>query len=185
MLIAYALSVKTFYDTIEELEAQRDTIRDVPCPRCGGHTLRKHGYGRGYISPGEYGIRWWRVRCRREIGGCGHTPKLGLASTLIHHCLPGAMLWAFIGLLMLGCSIKSAWEQCRTRLSLDTGYRFFYRIRRCQPVLRTRLLARAPPPECEGAHLLETLMHLQKVFGEDAAVSKYQMTFQRSFLATT
>lgn len=184
-MIPYAFDVRGFFNTEVELHAYRDAIRDVRCPRCGAYALRKHGYGRGYVSPGEYGIRWWRVYCKPERGGCGHTPKLGLASTLIRYCLPGPMLWVFIGLLMLGCSIKSAWEQCCTGLSLDTGYRFFHRIERCQPILRTWLSARAPPPECEGAHLLKTLMHLQKVFGEDDAVSNYQITLQRSFLATT
>jgi hypothetical protein len=85
-----------------------------------------------------------------------------------------------------GRSIKAAWENCGIRLSLDTAYRLYGRLQLCQPVLRTQLRSRSPPPRKEkgaGSALLQMLDHLEAVFGDECAISAYQEALQRDFLA--
>lgn len=158
------------------------------CPSCGviGNLIR-HGYIRWHSSPEKGGIRAWRIHCqkRRGQGGCGHAPSIRLGDCIPRRCFSAEQLWAFLRALSQARSVKAAWEQAGIPMSLDTGYRVYRRLLRCQSLLRTRLCARAPPPEATsaGTPILLTLAHLKQAFATKHPVSDYQVEFQQSFLA--
>lgn len=87
---------------------------------------------------------------------------------------------------MRGDSIKAAWEYSGIRLHLENAYRIRHRLLLVQPVLRTRLCSRAPPPtkNTAGSPLLQVFDHLQAAFGTENPISTYQEVLQRDFLAT-
>jgi hypothetical protein len=69
-------------------------------------------------------------------------------------------------------------------MSLDTGYRIYQHLLRCQSVLRTHLCARSPPPKAKtDVPLFQVFDHLKEEFGHDNPIKSYQEHFQRSFLA--
>jgi len=107
-----------------------------------------------------------------------------MGDALFRRCFNAKQLWAFIKALEHARSIKSAWERAAIPLSLDTGYRLYRRLGRCQSVLRSHLCARAPPPKVKaGVPLLQAFAHLKEAFDRGCPVSAYQEHFQRSFLA--
>lgn len=94
-------------------------------------------------------------------------------------------LESFLRALMRARSVKAAWEATGIRMSLDSGYRLYRRLRLCLPVLRTRLCARAPPPTGAGGKsaLRQAYEHLRSAFGDDGRICSYQLAFQTPFLA--
>ena len=107
-----------------------------------------------------------------------------MGDVLPRRCFTAKQLWAFIRALQQARSIKHAWELAAIALSLDTGYRLYRHLCRCQSVLRTHLFARAPPPEVRtGVPLFQVFTHLKEAFGCGCPVSAYQEHFQRNFLA--
>jgi hypothetical protein len=180
--------MRYFFRNWKDIHLVLDHLGAMRCPACGASgVLIRHGFNRGFVTPRRYGIRSRRIRCKRSArrDGCTRSFSLRPAGSLPRRCFSAKGLWVFIQKLREGCSIKAAWEQCGIRLSLDTGYRLYHRLERCQPVLRTRLCSRAPPGEGRGAGsaLLETLDHLQRAFGDPCAVRAYQEVLQRDFLA--
>lgn len=178
-----------FFESPEAIERFLLRLHGMICPFCGAReTLVRHGYIRGAISETEYGIRAWRIFCDPDSPhgkGCGRAPSIRLSNTLLRRCFTAEGLWLFI-LVWCSCqSVRGAWKQCGIPLSLRTAYRLFYRLNSCQSVLRTSLCARAPPPEKKsaGSPLLQLFTHLQEAFGNTDAVSAYQETFQKDFLA--
>lgn len=178
--------MRVFYRSRSDIEEFLRALHQVSCPVCGGTgTFVRYGYVWGYVTPGQWGIRRWRIHCKRARGGCTKTPSVCLASTLLRRYFTAAQLWAFIQELMCAPSIKAAWERCAFHLPVDMAYRLVRRLRLCQPILRTHLSSRAPPPEeeCAGSTLQQVFIHLRSAFSDDAAVSTYQQMLQRDFLA--
>ena len=176
-----------FFRSKAEIERFLASLYLLRCPFCGAvGTLIRHGYIRWSHSPESSGIRAWRIRCKKSPRrqGCGRTPSLRLGDCLPRRCFDARQLWAFIQALLKARSIKAAWERAGIPLSLDTGYRLYRHLGQCQSVLRTHLLARAPPPKVKtGAPLFQMFTHLKEAFGRRCPVSAYQEHFQRSFLA--
>ena len=182
----YAPRMQVFFGSRLENERFLRGLHLQSCPVCGAtESFVRHGYVWGYVTPGQWGIRRWRIHCKRARGGCGKAPSVCLAATLLRRYFTAVQLWAFIRELVRAPSVKAAWERCDFRLPLDMAYRLAKRLRICQPILRTHLCSRAPPPEgeCAGSTLQQVFMHLRSAFGDDAAASTYQQMLQRDFLA--
>jgi hypothetical protein len=179
--------MQVFFRTRGEIERFLSDLSLLRCPSCGAAgTLIRHGFIRWVHSPKESGIRAWRIRCKKSPRrrGCGRTPSVRLGDSIPRRCFSAQQLWAFIRALLQERSIKRAWEHAGVPLSLDTGYRLYRRLSRCQSVLRTHLCARAPPPKANaGVPLFQVLTHLKEVFGRECPVGAYQETLQRNFLA--
>lgn len=179
--------MRVFFRTKTEIKVFLTRLPFLSCPFCGATgTLVRHGYIRWFHSPQESGIRAWRIHCKQSPShrGCGKAPSIRIGSTLPRRCFGAKQLWAFIMALQQSRSIKSAWEKAGIPLSLDTGYRLYRRLSRCQSVLRTQLCARAPPPKVKtGVPLLQVFAHLKEAFNRGCPVCAYQEHFQRSFLA--
>ena len=176
-----------FFQTVEEIGMFRSTLPFCRCPACGmiGAMIR-HGYTYWSISPTENGIRGWRIRCKssNHHEGCGATWLLRLGDTLPRRCFSAKQLWAFIQTLLDTRSLKQAWERSGFPCSLDTAYRVYRRLQRCQTVLRTHLCARGPPPRGKtGVPLFHVFAHLEKEFGILSPITAYQISFQKDFLA--
>jgi hypothetical protein len=179
--------MQVFFRTRAELEAFLDHLPSLRCPFCGavGNVVR-HGYIRWFRSPEENGIRAWRIRCKKSPRhrGCGRAPSIRLGDCIPRRCFDAKQLWAFIQALLRARSIKAAWEQAGIAMSLDTGYRLYRHLDRCQSVLRTHLCARAPPPKAKtGVPLFQVFAHLKEAFGNKNPIQSYQEHFQRSVLA--
>jgi hypothetical protein len=179
--------MRVFFRTRAEIEQFLARLHLLSCPFCGAvGTLIRHGYIRWFHSPENSGIRAWRIRCKKSPRrrGCGRAPSIRLGDVLPRRCFDAKQLWAFIRALQQARSIKSAWERAAIPLSLDTGYRLYRHLGRCQSVLRTHLCARAPPPRVKtGVPLLQVFTHLEEAFARGCPISAYQEHFQRSFLA--
>ena len=176
-----------FFKTVEEIGMFRSTLPFCQCPACGmtGAMIR-HGYTYWSISPTENGIRGWRIRCKpsNHHEGCGATWLLRLGDTLPRRCFSAKQLWAFIQTLLDARSLKQAWERSGLACSLDTAYKIYRRLQRCQTVLRTHLCARGPPPRGKtGVPLFQVYAHLEKEFGNLSPITAYQISFQKDFLA--
>lgn len=172
--------------SLSEILLLIEKLRFLSCPHCGKQgALGRHGFLRGFISPSRRGIRGYRVRCRPDRDGCGRTFSLRPACSILRCCFSSQQIWSFIRELFKHRSIKAAWEASGIPLSLDTGYRLYHRLVRIQPVLRTALSGRDPPPEKirAASPLLSTLFHLVAEFGKDDPVSAFQASLHRDFLA--
>ena len=181
--------MRIFFRTQEEIEGFLDQLPSLICPFCGAvGVVIRHGFIRWSDSPEQCGIRAWRLRCKKspERNGCGATWSVRLGDSLLRRAFSAQQLWAFLAELMKACSIKQAWERANFPLSLESGYRLYRRLCRCQCVLRTHLFARAPPPEGRtGVPLFQVFQHLKEAFAlATCHISAYQVHFQRSFLAT-
>lgn len=179
--------MKVFFRNQAEIERFLGSLQLLQCPFCGVvGTLVRHGYIRWSRSPEEHGIRAWRIRCKKSPRrrGCGKTRSIRLGEFIPRRCFDAAQLWTFIRALPTARSIKAAWEHSGIPMSLDTGYRLYRHLNRCQSVLRTRLCARSPPPKAKaGAPLFQMFAHLKKAFGLAHPIHAYQEHFQKSFLA--
>ena len=179
--------MRVFFRTRTEIEIFLSRLPLLTCSFCGAvGTLVRHGYIRWFHSPEKSGIRAWRIRCKKSPRrrGCGRAPSIRLGESLPRRCFDARQLWAFIQALRQARSIKAAWEKADIPLSLDTGYRLYRRLNRCQSVLRTQLYARAPPPKIKtGAPLFQVFAHLQAAFGDLGPIRAYQEYFQKDFLA--
>ena len=179
--------MQIFFESTGQIEAFLDGLHRLSCPCCGAsETLVRHGYIRGYVSPRRRGIRARRIHCKRARGGCGAAPSIRLADGLLNRCFSTAALWGFLLGLLEAHSVKAAWERSGIGLCLDSAYRLLRQLHRIQSVLRSRLHARAPPPEGKigaGSPLRQVLEHLRSAFGDTDAISVYQHVLQKDFLA--
>jgi hypothetical protein len=179
--------MQVFFRTKTEIESFLTRLPFLSCPFCGAAgTLVRHGYIRWCHSPQKSGIRAWRIRCKKSPRrrGCGRAPSVRLGDSIPRRCFSARQLWVFIQALLNARSIKAAWERAGIPLSLDTGYRLYRRLGRCQSVLRTHLCARAPPPKVKtGMPLFQVFAHLKEAFGRGCPIRTYQETYQRDFLA--
>ena len=179
--------MQVFFRSKAEIEVFLTRLPFLSCPFCGAvGTLVRHGYIRWFHSPQDSGIRAWRIRCKKSPRrrGCGRAPSIRLGDVLPRRCFNAQQLWAFIRALQQARSIKSAWERAAMPLSLDSGYRLYRRLCRCQSVLRTHLCARAPPPKVKtGVPLFQVFAHLKEAFGRGCPIRAYQEIYQRDFLA--
>ena len=161
----------------------------MTCPSCGAvGTMKRNGFNKGYISDSEKGIRGWRIECvkSKHRNGCSRGWAVKLGDTVNQCCFTAGELWRFINQLGKGLSVKAAWEHSGIRMSLDTGYRMYKRLLKCQSIIRTHLRGRSPPPSGNAATpLFQMFDHLKKECGKTEAVSQYQIRFQRSMLATS
>ena len=179
--------MQVFFKTKAEIELFLFRLPFLSCPFCGASgSLVRHGYIRWFKSPEEWGIRAWRIRCKKSAlrKGCGKTWSIRLSQCIPRRCFDAKQLWAFIQALLHSRSIKAAWEHSGIPISLDSGYRIYRHLCRYQSVLRTHLCARAPPPKVKtGIPLFQVFAHLKEAFGRGCPVRAYQEAFQRSFLA--
>ena len=179
--------MRFFFRNWRDVEIVFRNLVAMQCPFCGvSGTLIGHGFNRGFVAHNCRGVRSRRIRCKksRRRNGCGITFAIRPADTLPRRCFSAKGLMSFIERLRQGKSVKRSWEQCGIPLTLDTGYRLYRRLLLCMPVLRTHLCSRAPPHRNgEGSAFSRTFDHLEKVFGDKCAVSTYQETLQRDFLA--
>ena len=178
-----------FFQTQEEIEVFLDHLSSLICPFCGAvEVVIRHGTIRWSHSPEQCGVRAWRVRCKKSPhrNGCGATWSIRVGDSLLRRAFSAQQLWAFLSELLQAGSIKQAWERARFPLSLESGYRVYRHLCRCQSVLRARLCARAPPPAGRtGVPLFQVFQHLKEAFATATCpICAYQPHFQRSFLAT-
>jgi hypothetical protein len=177
-----------FFKNVKDIERFLGQLQGEICPFCGARALVRHGYVWGAISPGEYGIRAWRIFCDPDSprgNGCGRAPSIRLSETLSRRCFSANALWMFIQGLRQNMSVRAAWRYSRIALSMRSGYRLFRRLGLCLSVLRTHLHGRAPPLKTKNADspLFETFDHLEERLGNVQAISAYQEILQRDFLA--
>ena len=181
--------MQVFFKTEAEIEVFLSKLAGWRCPACRATgTLVRHGFIRWRKGRKENCIRAWRVRCKGKDchKGCGHAPSIRLGNTLPRRYFDTDELWSFTQQLLDARSIKNAWERSRLPMSLDTAYRLYHRLNRCQSALRIRLSGRSPPPEAKaGVPLLHVLAHLKEVFSDPSPITAYQLSFQRDFLAVT
>jgi hypothetical protein len=179
--------MQVYFRTQAEIQRFLAALHLLRCPFCGAvGTMVRHGYIRWFETPEKNGIRAWRIRCKKSPRrrGCGRAPSIRLGDCIPRRCFDAKQLWAFIQALLKARSIKAAWEQAGIPMSLDTGYRLYRRLGRCQSVLRTHLCARAPPPRVKaGVPLFQVFAHLKEAFGNSSPIRAYQEHFQRSVLA--
>jgi len=179
--------MRRFFLTLQEIHLFLDRLACLRCPFCGAvGTLVRHGYIRWFRSPEDNGIRAWRIHCNKRLdgSGCGRAPSVRLGDSIPRRCFDAQQLWTFIRALLKARSIKAAWEEAGIPMSLETGYRLYRHLNRCQSVLRTHLCARAPPPKIKaGVPLFQMLAHLKEVFGNHNPIRAYQVHFQKSVLA--
>ena len=181
--------MRFFFRNWQDIQIVFEKLAAMRCPFCNvSGTLIGHGFNRGFVAHNRRGVRSRRIRCKKSPlrKGCGITFAICPADSLPRRCFSAKGLMSFIEKLRQGKSVKRSWEECGIRLSLDVGYRLYRRLLLCLPVLRTQLCSRAPPPEKKngaGSPLLQTFDHLEKVFGDKCAISAYQETLQRDFLA--
>ncbi len=93
------------------------------------------------------------------------------------------MLARLLAGLLMGAALKAAAETLPTPFSLETFYRLRQRLRRRLDLVRVDLCQEKQPPACPHTEpLLQTVAHLQAVFGAGEAVTAFQLRFQRAFL---
>ncbi len=183
------LRMQRYFESLEAIEQFLEGLREFVCPFCGSvGTMVRHGYIWGAISRTEYGIRAWRVFCDPDSPrgrGCKRGPSVRLSTGVLRRCFSTVELGKFISALRRGQSVYAAWKHSGIGLSMRTAYRLYRRLGLCQSVWRTHLHSRAPPPKKEGvgSPLLQVFEHLQEAFGEPCAVTAYQESLQRDFLA--
>ena len=182
------MSLPVFFKDEEGVRAFLARLVLAVCPNCGAsRTFGPHGFIYGFTSPESYGKRARRIRCRRDGGyrGCGKTFSLRRASSLPWRCFGTRDVWRFIRALQTARCIKKAWERTGLPLALQTGYRLYKRLRLCRPVLFSRFLSGAAPPEQKVGPLSQVYQHLREsvAHGSQCPVSTYQLEFQKYFLA--
>jgi len=97
--------------------------------------------------------------------------------------MTASLLSRLLAALLIGAALKSAAEALRTPFALETFYRLRQGLRRRLDVIRVDLCREKQPPACTQAEpLLQTVAHLQAVFGEGDVVAAFQRQFQRAFL---
>ena len=134
--------MRIFFQTPEEIEVFLDHLSSLICPFCGAvEVVIRHGTIRWSHSPEQCGVRAWRVRCKKSPhrNGCGATWSIRVGDSLLRRAFSAQQLWAFLSELLQAGSIKQAWERARFPLSLESGYRVYRHLCRCQSVLRARL----------------------------------------------
>ena len=86
--------------------------------------------------------------------------------------------------MLAGTAVKTAWENLHSVFSLEAAYRLVRRTRARLAFLRP-LLSRAltPPPSTQSDPLLQTIEHLQFIFGQERDLAAvFQTHFQRPLL---
>jgi len=103
---------------------------------------------------------------------------------LPRHSVTSSLLARLLASLLTGAALKSAAEALRAPFALETFYRLRQRLRQRLGSVRVKLHQAQKPPACPHADpLLQTVAHLQHVFGGEAdAVSAFQLRFQCPFL---
>jgi hypothetical protein len=164
-------------------------LKACRCPFCGKTgTLNRHSLLKGNHPIHAEGECWrgQRVFCsnRGQRGGCGGTFPILFSHVIARHTFTAPLLWAILRSLALTgvLSVKAAWEQAGSPLSLEGFYHFLQRWRGRMPTLRTALCRLVTPPDGRHADpLKQTIEHFQAAFSpESDALSAFQMRFQAS-----
>jgi len=125
-LLWYYTGMKLFYKSKKDIDDILLISRSIRCPVCGQvGFMNRHGYRTGYINNKRV-IRCWRLYCDPRGGGCGHTPSLRLCGVLRGKSFSAKILGLFIEALVMGYSVKSAWDYCGAVGDLITGSRTFH-----------------------------------------------------------
>ncbi len=153
-----------------------------PCPHCGRiGTLNRHDRVSGNMPDQrcDEHVRGRRLWCsnRGRRGGCGRTTLLLFAWVLHRHTFTAPLLTSLLDKVAGGASIKAAWEDLDTLLSLESAYSIMHRFRERLDVIRSALFSTGkPPPASTTVPLIQTVKHLQHSF-PDHAVSAFQTAF--------
>jgi hypothetical protein len=104
------------------------------------------------------------------------------SGVLPRQTLSATLLWQVLAAMLGGKSIHAAAEGLA--LVLETFYSACRRVRRRLDALRAALCQRqTPPPSKQSLPLLQTLEHLQAVFGHcDCPLEDYQLHFQQPLM---
>ena len=170
------------------MEQYRQSLKCVCCPHCGAREqLISHGFLRGYAESGsERVIRGRRFFCsnRHRRHGCGRTFSILLAQFLRRCIISAKSVDRFLAGVRQGQNLQTAWEHTHCRLSLETAYRLWNRIRRRQSRLRTLLCRKQSPPTSDaGDPFCQVLEHLHQAFARSPSpVAAFQVHFQQPFL---
>ena len=86
--------------------------------------------------------------------------------------------------MLAGTAVKTAWENIHSVFSLEAAYRLVRRTRArlafWRPILSQTLMA---PPSTQSDPLLQTIEHLQLIFGAEHDLARaFQIRFQRPLL---
>jgi hypothetical protein len=131
--------MKLFYKSKKDIDDILENSRSLRCPVCGKvEVINRHGYRTGYINNKRV-IRCWRLYCDKRYGGCGHTPSLRPCNSLLGRSFSGKILGLFIKALVMGYSVKSAWDYCKYAGCIRTGYRTYHWLINSQTTIRNAL----------------------------------------------
>ena len=151
-------------------------------------TLNRHShiFGNHPRSPKGRYRRGQRVFCcnRGQRSGCGGSFQILFSHVIPRHTFNAPLLWAVMKLLAItgSLSIKAAWENGGSPLTLDGLYHFLQRWRLRLTVLRSALCQIVVSPAGRHADPLKhTIEHFQAAFSPDKnALSGFQIRFQAS-----
>jgi len=161
------------------------TLKQQRCPHCATRgMLNRHSrcYGNHTDTAQGQQLRGQEIYCsnRGRRTGCGRTARILFASVLPRHTFSATLLGTCLQLLVRGASIKSAWEQIRPGLSLESVYHILQRFRNRLDAVRAALFRCCNPPRSSQVDpLLQTTEHLRCAFPvESCPLSAFQRHFQ-------
>ena len=171
------------------LEKKLCFLKCLVCPFCKRPgTLNRHSRVQGNDPESYQGLlaRGQRAFCsnRGRRAGCGRTFPILLCRVLPRHTFTAPLLWKALKGLLNGFSIKAAWEAADLSMALDSFYHLLQRLRRRLDIVRVTLSALSAPPSSSARNpLVQTLEHLQWVFGSPPCPPEaFQLRLQRPLM---
>ena len=190
-LKAYIKS-RNYYNTEEEFESIRLTLKYSPCPHCRHRgCLILHGYLYGYTEDISSNVvkRGHRIFCsnrRKKKGtGCGRTFSILMAAFIKSHNITAKSVWTLLDSIKEEKSLVSALRRSDSDIKEAGIYHIIRRFKNNQAKIRTLLMSLKDPPVLKHTKdsIIQTIEHLRSAFkGSTCPVSQFQYYFQTSFL---
>lgn len=177
-----------FYKNLEQFQSFYVKLKFMRCPHCHlAGCLILHGYLYGHSDRGNRRItRGHRIYCsnRYRKTGCGKTFCVLTAEVIPRFTVSARGLWSFLANIKNGLAPARAFRMTECRMAQTTIYRLFKTFVAHQVRIRC-LLSRikAPPAVPTPMPAIQTIFHLQHVFGQAACpINDFQCHFQTPFV---